>query len=120
MFEFHVLSILSFGLFCSPETREKLRVFMRTRMEHERKQLTLIQEWKDVIAENARIGNLGDDELQWDSYTILKEQLRQEHINNKKKKKERVHRSLPLEQRLKISASVRAKWEDPVRSFRYF
>ena len=62
---------------------------MRSRIEYERKQLTLIQEWKDVIAENARIGNLGDDELQWDSYTILKDKLRQEHINNKKKKKER-------------------------------
>jgi hypothetical protein len=86
-------------------------------MEYERKQLTLIQEWKDAIAEIARTGNVGDGELQWDSYTTLKKELRKQHTSSKRKKKEDVHRSLPLEHRLKISASVRAKWEDPVRSF---
>ena len=93
---------------------------MKSRVEHERKQLTVLQEWKNAIAKTAQIGNSGDDMLCWDSYDNLKEQLRQEYLESKMKKKDKVRRSWTLEQRQRLSESVRAKWEDPVRSFRYF
>ena len=93
---------------------------MKSRMEHERKQLTVLQEWKTAIAKTAQIGTSGDDMLWWDSYDNLKEQLRQEYLKSKRKKKDMVRRSWTLEQRLRLSESVRAKWQDPVRSFRCF
>lgn len=99
----------------SQETREKLRIFMKSRMQFERKQLTIVQEWKDIIAETARVGYMGDNEFQWDSYHILKEELRREYFAEakKRKKKQSGPRSWTLEQRLRISESVRAKWDDP-------
>lgn len=99
----------------SQETREKLRIFMKSRMQFERKQLTIVQEWKDIISETARVGYTGDNEFQWDSYRILKEELRREYFAEakKRKKKQSGPRSWTLEQRLRISESVRAKWDDP-------
>lgn len=107
-------------LLCSQETREKLRIFMKARMQFERRQLTIVQQWKDSIAEIARVGILGDDELQWDSYLVLKAELRRQYFSTKRKKKLKLPRSLPSEQRLKISESIRAKWADPVSSLADF
>eukprot|EP00250_Pteridium_aquilinum_P013271 c21243_g1_i1 orf=117-1613(+) len=97
----------------SQETREKLRIFMKARMQFERRQLTIVQEWKDSIAGMARVGFLGDEELEWNSYIVLKQELRRQYYASTKKKKEKVPRSWTFEQRVKISESVRAKWADP-------
>lgn len=99
----------------SQETREKLRIFMKARMQFERRQLTIVQEWKDFIADIAREGFLGEEELQWDSYLTVKAELRRQYFssNKKRRKSEKVPRSFTMEQRLKISESVRRKWADP-------
>ncbi|KAI5066314.1 hypothetical protein GOP47_0018938 [Adiantum capillus-veneris] len=98
----------------SQETREKIRIFMKSRMEFERRQLTIVQEWKDSVASMARRGITGDDELEWDSYQVLKKELQREyHAAKKEKGKTHGTKSLELEHRLRISESVRAKWADP-------
>lgn len=102
----------------SEETREKIRIYMKGRMEIQRRQLSCVEEWKETIAETARLGDFGDEELQWGSYKILKEELRREHCTamkeNQKREKVATARTWTLEQRLKISESVRARWEDPI------
>lgn len=40
-----------------------------------------------MIAEAARKGNAGEDELQWDSYRILDEQLKQDWLESVEKRK---------------------------------
>ena len=51
-------------------------VSMRKVFEERRKRKKLqemcLLEWEDNIAEAARIGVNGEDELQWDAYAILK------------------------------------------------
>ena len=37
-------------------------------------------QWEDNIAEAARIGVNGEDELQWDAYAILKEKIYQDWL----------------------------------------
>ncbi|KAH7296049.1 hypothetical protein KP509_26G006800 [Ceratopteris richardii] len=99
----------------SQETREKIRTFMKSRMEFERRQLTIVQEWKDSVASLARRGILGDDELQWDSYQKLKKELHREYYSSKRqKKKAAAPKSLQMEHRLRISEAIRAKWTDPL------
>ncbi|MCO5572558.1 hypothetical protein L7F22_026313 [Adiantum nelumboides] len=98
----------------SEETREKIRIFMKSRMELERRQFSIVQEWRDSVAFLARRGIVGDHELQWDSYQVIKKELHRQYYGVKKNKgREHRARSLPLEHRLRISESVRVKWADP-------
>lgn len=78
-------------------------------------------EWQNLIAEASRQGYKGEEELQWDSYQILNEELKKEWLESveQRKKTPRVvgSRRAPksAEQRKKISESISAKWADPVR-----
>lgn len=77
-------------------------------------------EWQNLIAEASRGGSVGEEELQWDSYRILDEQLKEEWLESVEQRKltprpkgsKRAPKS--LEQRRKISESISAKWADPV------
>ncbi|KAL6854328.1 hypothetical protein ACP4OV_019231 [Aristida adscensionis] len=75
-------------------------------------------EWRDMIADAARMGFAGGVAFQWNSYKILTEQLRQEWLENLQKR-----RSMPRpsgnrrapktpEQRRKIAEAIAAKWLD--------
>lgn len=111
----------------SDETKEKIRGKLRDRWATKKQvrgyQDMLTKEWKNCVAEAARMGGLGEEELQWNSYTILKKKLRlaaaaQTRLE-KKEAKAKLEATRPLkskEHRLRISAAIRAKWEDPVRS----
>lgn len=78
-------------------------------------------EWQNLIAEASRKGYAGEEELQWDSYKRLDEQLEKEWLESveqrKKMPRPKGSKRAPKspEQRRKISAAISAKWADPVR-----
>ena len=86
-------------------------------------QETCYFEWQNLIAEASRRGYTGEEELQWDSYKILDEQLEREWLDSveerKKMPRPKGSKRAPksLEQRRKISEAISAKWSDPVRAY---
>ncbi|KAJ0674010.1 hypothetical protein HanLR1_Chr12g0435251 [Helianthus annuus] len=78
-------------------------------------------EWLNLLAEASRKGLGGEEELQWDSYEIINEQLGKEFREGMESRKEKrasgpgVRAPKTLEQRKKISEAIAAKWADPVR-----
>lgn len=77
-------------------------------------------EWQDVIAKASRLGFHDQEELQWDSYIKLDEELKKEWLESVEKRKtspkpkgsKRAPKS--FEQRRKISEAISAKWNDEV------
>lgn len=81
-------------------------------------------DWQNLIADASRRGFVGQEELQWDSYQMLSEQLEQEWLeiielrkHTRLKGNKRAPRT--LEERRKISEAITAKWADPVRAYVY-
>lgn len=80
-------------------------------------------EWQNLIAEAARRGLAGEEELQWYSYNILDEQLKMEWLESVKQRKTMPRttgsRRAPKspEQRKKIAEAIAAKWADPVSAY---
>ncbi|KAG1366998.1 hypothetical protein COCNU_13G007880 [Cocos nucifera] len=117
------MKLVNLGHSQSEETRIKIGAGVRQgwRWRHEKLilQESCFVEWQNMIAEAARKGYAGEDELQWDSYRILDEQLKQEWLENVEKRKmmprpkgsTRAPKS--PEQRRKISEAISAKWADP-------
>ncbi|KAL4333070.1 hypothetical protein GQ457_07G030690 [Hibiscus cannabinus] len=117
------MKLANLGHAQSQETREKIATGVRMGWERRREKL-LVQEtchfeWMNLIAEASRKGYLGEEELQWDSYKILDEQLTkewQESVEQRKtmprpKGSKRAPKS--PEQRRKIAEAISAKWSDP-------
>lgn len=83
-------------------------------------QETCLYEWQNLIAEASRKGYIGEEELLWDSYKILDEQLTTDWLESVEHRKTmpRPHGSKrapkSVEQKLKISEAISAKWADPV------
>lgn len=83
-------------------------------------QETCCFEWQNLIAEASRKGYADQDELQWNSYEILDEQLKQEWLESVEQRKQMVRtpgsKRAPKspEQRRKIAEAIAAKWADPV------
>ena len=99
-----------------------MRKVFEERRKRKLQEMCLLQ-WEDNIAESARIGVNGEDELQWDAYAILKENMYQDWLQvvemeketgKQKRKDKRDPKS--VEQKKKISEVVRAKWVDVVRA----
>ncbi|KAL1551818.1 hypothetical protein AAHA92_19614 [Salvia divinorum] len=115
--------LISFGHAQSEETRLKIGAGVRLGWEKRRKKLmvqdTCYYDWQNLIAETARKGLQGEEQLQWDSYTILDKELQQQWQQSVEKR-----RSMPrpkgskrapksAEQKRKISEAIAAKWADP-------
>uniref|UniRef100_A0A0D9XIE7 Nuclease associated modular domain-containing protein n=1 Tax=Leersia perrieri TaxID=77586 RepID=A0A0D9XIE7_9ORYZ len=114
--------LMNLGHAQSEETRIKISMGVR-RGWNLRLQKLMIQdgcfvEWRDIIADAARKGFAGGISLQWNSYKILTEQMRQEWLEKIQKR-----RSMPRptgnrrapkspEQRRKIAEAIAAKWLD--------
>ncbi|XP_057841052.2 uncharacterized protein LOC131050798 isoform X2 [Cryptomeria japonica] len=101
----------------SEETRMKIgkSVRMATIKRHEKQKLqeTCLLEWKETIAEAAKLGCNGEDELQWDSYEILAEKIHQDWLQAVQLRKRGPRPPKSVEQKMKISEAVKAKWADP-------
>lgn len=97
---------------------------MRIGWQRRREKLSLQEnccfEWQNLIAAASRQGYDGEEVLQWDSYKIFDEQLKEEYLESVEQRKimrrpkgsKRAPKS--LEQRRKISQAISAKWNDPV------
>ncbi|GLU22541.1 hypothetical protein SLE2022_386090 [Rubroshorea leprosula] len=117
------MKLINLGHAQSKETRFKIGIGVRMGWARRREKLMLQEtcyfEWQNLIAEASRKGFLGEEELHWDSYKILDEQLQKEWSEIVKERK-----SIPQpkgskrapkspEQRKKIAAAIAAKWADP-------
>ncbi|KAB2007774.1 hypothetical protein ES319_D10G053900v1 [Gossypium barbadense] len=117
------MKLVNLGHAQSKETREKIGEGVRMGWERRREKLMLQEtchfEWMNLIAEASRKGYLGEEELRWDSYKILDEQLTKEWLESVEQRK-----SMPRpkgsnrapkspEQRKKIAEAIAAKWADP-------
>lgn len=87
-------------------------------------QETCYFEWQNLIAESSRRGFDGEDELQWNSYEVLNEQLKEAWLESVEKRKsmprpkgsKRAPKS--AEQKRKISEAISRKWADWVSVLR--
>ncbi|KAI3984492.1 hypothetical protein MKX01_033985 [Papaver californicum] len=117
------MKLINLGHAQSEETRNKIGVGVRMGW-HRRREKLMVQEtccfeWQNLIAYASRRGYAGEAELQWESYEILDEQLKQEWLESieqrrmapRPKGSKRAPKS--LEQRRKISEAISAKWADP-------
>lgn len=114
--------LMNLGHAQSEETKIKISLGVR-RGWNLRLQKLMVQdgcfvEWRDMIADAARKGFAGGDAYDWNSHTILTEQLRQEWLEKVQKR-----RSMPRptgnrrapktpEQKRKIAEAIAAKWLD--------
>ncbi|KAJ6348000.1 hypothetical protein OIU76_004485 [Salix suchowensis] len=117
------MKLASLGHAQSKETREKIghgvRLGWQKRREKQMMQEGCYFEWQNLIAEASRRGYTGEEELQWGSYNILRQQLEVEWVESVQQRKtsprpkgsKRAPKS--LEQRRKISEAIAAKWADP-------
>lgn len=114
--------LMNLGHAQSGETRIKISLGVR-RGWRLRRQKLMVQdgcfvEWRDMIADAARKGFAGGVALEWNSYKILTEQMRQQWLENLQKKRSmprpRGNRRAPKtpEQRRKIAEAIAAKWLD--------
>ncbi|KAF5732074.1 hypothetical protein HS088_TW18G00763 [Tripterygium wilfordii] len=124
------MKLINLGHAQSEETRAKIGFGVRMGCQKRREKL-LVQEtchydWQNLIAEASRRGFTGEEELQWDSYKILREKLEQEWLEsiverkNMPRPKGGKRAPKPLEQRRKIAAAIAAKWADPAYRDRVF
>ncbi|KAL5579687.1 hypothetical protein UlMin_012129 [Ulmus minor] len=117
------MKLVNLGHAQSKETRAKIGVGVRKGWQRRRAKL-LVQEtchfeWQNLIAEASRRGYDGEDELQWNSYKILKEKLEVEWLESVEQRKlmrrpkgsKRAPKS--PEQKRKISEAIYRKWADP-------
>ncbi|KAJ6696055.1 NUMOD3 MOTIF FAMILY PROTEIN EXPRESSED [Salix koriyanagi] len=117
------MKLASLGHAQSKETREKIghgvRLGWQKRREKQMMQEGCYFEWQNLIAEASRRGYTSEEELQWGSYNILRQQLEVEWVESVQQRKtsprpkgsKRAPKS--LEQRRKISEAIAAKWADP-------
>ncbi|KAJ1288159.1 hypothetical protein BS78_02G068900 [Paspalum vaginatum] len=114
--------LMNLGHAQSEETRVKISEGVRRgwslRLQRLMVQDGCFVEWRDMVADAARKGFTGGVSLQWNSYKILSEQMRQEWLENLQKKRSmprpRGYRRAPKtpEQRRKIAEAIAAKWLD--------
>ncbi|CAB4302667.1 unnamed protein product [Prunus armeniaca] len=117
------MKLVNLGHAQSKETRVKIGLGVRIGWQRRREKLSLQEnccfEWQNLIAAASRQGYDGEGELQWDSYKIFDEQLKEEYLESVEQRKimsrpkgsKRAPKS--LEQRRKISQAISAKWNDP-------
>ncbi|CAI0418830.1 unnamed protein product [Linum tenue] len=117
------MKLASLGHAQSKETRVKIGQGVRMGWEKRRDKLmvqeTCYFEWQNLIAAASRMGCVDEEELQWDSYSILSKQLEVEWVESVEKRRatprtkgnKRAPKS--LEQRRKIAEAIAAKWADP-------
>lgn len=108
------MKLVNLGHAQSKEIRDKIgagvRVGWKRRHQRLEIQATCLLDWQNLIAETARKGLDEEEELQWNSYEILKRQLQQEWLH-----RARTNMTAPKsrQQRINIAEAITAKWADP-------
>ncbi|KAG4396743.1 hypothetical protein GLYMA_19G262000v4 [Glycine max] len=117
------MKLINLGHAQTTETRKKIGVGVRRRWEKRRGkkmvQESCCTEWQNLIAEASRQGYVGQEELQWNSYETVNEQLKQDWLMSVEQRKQMARtpssKRAPKspEQRRKIAEAIAAKWADP-------
>ncbi|KAK7338194.1 hypothetical protein VNO77_18796 [Canavalia gladiata] len=117
------MKLINLGHAQTVETRKKISAGVRMRWEKKRGKKMVQEsccfEWQNLIAEASRQGYVGQEELEWNSYEKLNEQLKQEWLVGVEQRKQITStlggRKAPKspEQRRKIAQAIAAKWADP-------
>lgn len=117
------MKLTNLGHAQTTETKMKISVGVRKLWEMRRGRKMVQEsccfEWQNLIAEASRQGFVGQEELQWNSYETLDEQLKQEWLVSVEERKQMartpVSNRAPKspEQRRKIAEAIAAKWADP-------
>ncbi|RDY06451.1 hypothetical protein CR513_09563, partial [Mucuna pruriens] len=116
------MKLINLGHAQTTETRMKIGAGVKRRWE-KRRGKKMVQEsccfdWQNLIAEASRQGYVGQEELQWNSYETLDDQLKQEwlmSVEQRKMTRTPGNKRAPKspEQRRKIAQAISAKWADP-------
>ncbi|KAJ1390774.1 Nuclease associated modular domain 3 [Sesbania bispinosa] len=117
------MKLINLGHAQTTETKKKIGVGVRKQWERRRGRKMVQEsccfEWQNLIAEASRQGYVGQEELQWNSYETLDEQLKQEWLDSVEQRKQMARapgsKRAPksAEQRRKIAEAIAAKWADP-------
>ena len=115
---------------CSVETKAKIREKMvgvwESKKLIKRAQDTMFKEWKEMVANAARVGDSDDEEHEWNSYSKLSNQLRRDVtfatrrakqvVVDRHKANTQARKAVGVSEahRKAISDAIKAKWEDPV------
>ena len=107
------------SVLCSSETRSKisnsLSLVWDARKKTKQAQETLIEQWRECIADTARRGDGSNEAYEWNSYNlILKELQHIWNLNRKKRKKKESSVGLSVDHRIKISNAIKSKWANIV------
>ena len=119
-----------FASLCSVETKAKIREKMvgvwELKKLIKRAQDTMFKEWKELVANAARVGDSDDEEHEWNTYSKLSTQLRRDVLDatrrakqvvvDRRKANTQARKAVGVSEahRKAISDAIRAKWEDPV------
>lgn len=119
-------------VFCSNETKAKIREKITCLWEIKKKmkiaQDDCIKYWKEVVANAARLGGLGEEQLEWGTSEKIKAKWRSERLALVRQEKERLLERQKAEARVRrslgysdahrraISDAIKVKWADPVCS----
>lgn len=117
------MKLTNLGHAQTKETRLKIGLGVRKLWEKRRgwkmAQATCCFEWQNLIAEASRQGFIGQEELQWNSYETLDDQLKRDWFQTLEQRK-LMARGPPCnrapkspEQKKKIAQAIAAKWADP-------
>ncbi|CAN8288070.1 unnamed protein product [Cochlearia groenlandica] len=117
------MKLANLGHAQNKETRLKIGEGVRMRWAR-RKERRKVQErchfeWQNLLAEAAKEGYTDEEELQWNSYTILDQQNQLEWLESVEQRKAargaKSNRRAPKspEQKRKIAEAIAAKWADP-------
>lgn len=104
------------GFTLSDETKSKISAGIALMWEVKKKlkqaQENCEEEWKENVADAARMGHGDEDEYDWSSYdTILRDLKKAWRSNNRRKIKD-PRQSMTSAHRTKISNAIKAKWAD--------
>ncbi|CAN1827793.1 Ubiquitin-conjugating enzyme E2 34 [Linum perenne] len=117
------MKLANHGHVQSTETRVKIGISVRVGWEKRRERLMLQEycyfDWQNLIAEASRTGLDDEEELEWNTYSILREKLQIEWVESVE-----IRRTTPRpkgnkrapktpEQRRRIAEAIAAKWADP-------
>ncbi|CAN0877796.1 hypothetical protein LINGRAHAP2_LOCUS12092 [Linum grandiflorum] len=117
------IKLANLGHAQTTETRVKIGIAVRVGWEKRREKLMLQEycyfDWQNLIAEASRIGFVDEEDLEWNSYSILSKKLDLEWAQSVE-----IRRTMPRpkgnkrapktpEQRRRIAEAIAAKWADP-------
>lgn len=108
-------------MICSHETKSKISaglvLMWEARKKLKQEQNNCEEEWKEYVADVARMGHGDEDEYDWSSCdTTLRDLKKGSRLNHKRRRIKGPRQPMTSTHRIKIANAIRAKWADLVSS----